>query len=383
LNIGIFTELFPPSVGGQEQRFAALADLLAMRGHRVTVLCVRYPTDAPATETLQSGVAVVRRPACVNYYKPLRGLLPRSPVGMVRFAIAARRLAKAQPFDAIFLNEWPVLHVLALPRRNRNRAIVDWCEIRQGMLFRFLQGMLPKLVAANTAVSTDVATGIRRTSGSPVVVIPSGIDMPRYRPAPEEHRRGILYVGRIVAHKNLLASVAVFEELCRRGYDEPLIIAGDGPDLDRLRDRIAASPFRANIKLAGHVSDERKVDLLAEAKVLLITSQREGFPRVVAEAMASGLPVVTARYPQNGTAAVVEEFGCGLCADPTPADLANAVQTVLGDWETWSAACRRRAPELDWSSLIQPFETLLRATAAAANETSFTRQPKGTSCESL
>jgi glycosyltransferase involved in cell wall biosynthesis len=43
------------------------------------------------------------------------------------------------------------------------------------------------------------------------------------------------------------------------------------------------------------VSDERKYELLARTRLLMMTSQREGFPRVVAEAMASGVPVVTAR----------------------------------------------------------------------------------------
>jgi glycosyltransferase involved in cell wall biosynthesis len=113
-----------------------------------------------------------------------------------------------------------------------------------------------------------------------------------------------------------------------------------------------------------------------------MTSQREGFPRVVAEAMASGLPVVTARYPQNGTVGVVEEFGCGVCADATANDLADAAQTVLGDWETWSARSHQRAASLDWSSLIQQFEALLIETAASARNPGLAQQTQGASCES-
>ena len=67
MNIGIFTELFPPSVGGQEQRFAALADLLASRGHRVTVMCVRHSIAVPTEETLPTGAYVIRRPFLAGF----------------------------------------------------------------------------------------------------------------------------------------------------------------------------------------------------------------------------------------------------------------------------------------------------------------------------
>jgi glycosyltransferase involved in cell wall biosynthesis len=105
----------------------------------------------------------------------------------------------------------------------------------------------------------------------------------------------MLYVGRITAHKNLSMPVEVFEKLCRRGHRESLTIAGDGPAFETLRRRAERSPYGARIELPGLVSDEPKHELLARTRLLMMTNQREGFPRVVAEAMASGVPVVTAR----------------------------------------------------------------------------------------
>jgi glycosyltransferase involved in cell wall biosynthesis len=382
VKIGFLTELFPPSVGGQQQRFAELANLLAMRGHQVTVMCIRDSAAAPVEETLPSGVSVIRRPTLQKYYKPLGGLLPRSPLGMLRYALAARRLTQAHRFDAIFLNQWPLLHILALSRRNRACSIVDWCEIRHGATFQIVQNLLPKRVAANTAVSSHVARHIRAVAPDRVLVLPSGITGTCYRIGAAAHRRGVLYIGRITGHKNLPLLIDAFEELCRRGYSEPLTIAGDGPAFETVRRRVDTSPYSARIELAGLVSDDRKSDLLASSRLLMLTSQREGFPRVVAEAMASGLPVVTARYPQNGTAGVVEEFECGLCAEPTPNDLADAAQVVLNDWDAWSARAHRRAASLEWSSLVQQFEALLSETAAASRDVSLSQQIQGASCES-
>ena len=382
MKVCFLTELFPPSMGGQQQRFAELANLLATQGHQVTVMCVRDSTASVVQETLANGVAVIRRPTLPHYNKPFGGRLPRSPWGMLRYALAARRLTLAHKFDAIFLNQWPLLHILALSRRDRACAVVDWCEIRHSTTFQIVQKVLPKLVAANTAVSTQVANHIRLHARGRVLVLPSGINGTCYRINPAGSRCGLLHVGRITGHKNLPLLIDAFEALCHRGYQEQLTIAGDGPALEAVRRRIDSSPCRSRIELAGLVSDEQKYQMLAGARLLMITSQREGFPRVVAEAMASGLPVVTARYPQNGTVGVVEEFDCGISAEPTANDLADAAQTVLDDWEAWSARSHQRAANLEWSSLVQQFEALLIETAASGRTSSLAQQTQGASCES-
>jgi glycosyltransferase involved in cell wall biosynthesis len=360
VRIGFFTELFPPSVGGQEYRFSELADALAGRGHRVVVLAVRHRRDLAGEEERASGVQVLRRPSVRNYCKPLGGLLPRSPIGIARYALAARRLMREQDFDAVFLNQWPLLHILALPGRDRPRAVVDWCEIRTGLLFRLLQRALPKMAGASTAVSTQVAQHIAARTNRPVLLLPSGIERSRYRSDPLERRQGLLYLGRLTAHKNLALLIDAYEELCRRGWREKLTIAGDGPELETVRARVRRSPFAARIDLTGLVSEERKQALLAGSRVLLLTSRREGFPRAAAEAMASGLPLVTARFPDNGTVSVAEEFGCGIAADPTAEAIARATETVVQDWMAWSARAVAGAEKLDWTILAEQFERFLR-----------------------
>jgi glycosyltransferase involved in cell wall biosynthesis len=300
---------------------------------------------------------------------------------MLRFALAARRLTQTQRFDAIFLNQWPLLHILALSRRNRERAIVDWCEIRHSAIFKLAQSVLPTLVAANTAVCTQVAHHIRAVSPGRVLVLPSGINGACYRMDAAASRRGILYIGRITAHKNLNLLIDAFEQLCTRGFEQPLTIAGDGPAVEAVRRRAESSPFNSRINLPGLVTDDRKYELLAGARLMMLTSEREGFPRVVAEAMASGLPVVTARYPQNGTVGVVQEFQCGLCAEPTAIDLADAAQMVLDDWDTWSTRSYHRASSLEWSGLGRQFEALLTETALTARDENLAQRIQGVSCE--
>jgi glycosyltransferase involved in cell wall biosynthesis len=359
VQVALLTELFPPSVGGQEIRLAEIADGLAARDHSVFVFTIKTRATMKAHEILPSGVQVIRDPFVPDYQRPPGSYFPRSPLGIARFALAARRWLARYQFDAIFLNQWPLLHALTLSRSDRKRAIIDWCEIRGSQPYRLFQNVLPRLVAANTAVSDDVAKHIAARTSVDTHMIPSGVVLERYRADAECNRRGILYLGRLSPHKNVPDLISAYNILCDGGYPDPLVIAGAGPDLSTIEACIARSSYASRIELTGAVTEERKIDLLARAKVLVIPSKREGFPRTVAEAMASGLPTVTTSYPGNGTVGVVQHFGCGLCAAPDPAALAGTIRMVLSDWSAFSQAALESAKRLDMNVILAQVESIM------------------------
>ena len=75
-----------------------------------------------------------------------------------------------------------------------------------------------------------------------------------------------------------------------------LDIAGDGPDRARLREIADASGARNRITWVGHLTDRvTYLDRLAAADVFVFPSPAEGFPKVVLDAFAVGLPVVATR----------------------------------------------------------------------------------------
>ena len=285
---------------------------------------------------------------------------------MVRYAFGARRWLARGQFDAVMMNQWPLLHVLAIRSRDRRRAVIDWCEIRQGLPYRLFQSVLPRLCAANTAVSKDVQMHIAARSRGPVLLMPSGIMAGRYEIGCPSDRRGLLYVGRLAHHKGVPMLVAAFTELRRRGHILTLTVAGEGPARPSIEAAIAASPYADDIALLGEVGEEQKRSLLANSKVLVLPSQREGFPRVVAEAMASALPVVTASYPGNGTVGVLREAGCGISANPAPVDIADAVEAVFAEWDRYSHLAALAAGRLDWEQLAAELAPFLQAAASGA-----------------
>jgi glycosyltransferase involved in cell wall biosynthesis len=131
--------------------------------------------------------------------------------------------------------------------------------------------------------------------GSRIVHPPIEVD--RFRPAtPGEY---YLVLSELISHKRIDTAVDVFSRL-----GLPLVVAGDGPDMRRLR-RLAAP----NVRFAGRVSDVEAARLLAGCKAFLMTGVEE-FGIAAVEAQAAGRPVI-ARYGGGALETVVDGVtGC-------------------------------------------------------------------------
>jgi len=261
-------------------------------------------------------------------------------------------------FDLLVYNQWPLVHIALAPACARKSALLDWCEVRHGFPYQFVQRLLPRMARMNMAVSPFVQKHISKVSGCTVDYIPSGLHSRYYRSRPRSERHSILYLGRITAHKNLPLLISAFEILKQKDYPGKLLIAGSGDALNALKECAAESTATKCIEILGLVSDETKINLLASAEILAISSRREGFPRVMAEAMASGLPIATVDYPENGTADMVRHYSCGAVSEPSAHQLADTILSILGSWESYSTNATARAPELDWDNLTPRIEAI-------------------------
>jgi glycosyltransferase involved in cell wall biosynthesis len=361
LRLAFLTELYHPHVGGQEIFFQELAEAMVRRGHSVDVYCITHDAALPARETL-NGVRIHRSQGSGIYPKPVIPALRRNWSDIVRYSAGVRRLGYGPPHDFYLLNQWPLLHVPALPRWARARSGIHWCEVRTTGPVCVLQKYLPRMVATNFAVGEAVAAEIGRQSGRALTVLPSGIELDRYRSADRSTRSGVLYVGRLAPHKNMPLLTDAFDLAVARGLVGDLTIAGDGPSRAEVAEYASRSRNAARIKVLGSVSEAQKIDLLSHASVLGMPSTREGFPRVIAEAMASGLPVVTPAFDENGGKDVVAQYGAGIVCGTAPADLADALLTAETGWDGFSRAGLDGATSLDWSGIAATFEARVRRT---------------------
>lgn len=362
LSVAFVTELYPPSIGGQQTRFEHLALGLTRLGDSVTVFCIDSEESSQPLE-LRDGVTVVRAPKLTRYERAGAFGVDRSIVGMLRFALRVRSELGRQAFDAVYFNQWPYLHVALARRRVRQVSGVDWCEVRGGPVHGLFQRVLPRMVAFNQSVNEWVAEQVGAASGCSVGYLPSGVDAQSFTGAASDERRGILFIGRFVENKNLPLLVDAYGVLRARGVAEPLHIAGDGPQREQVAAAVGrlAPAWRDDVTLHGTVDDAVKRRLLATSRVLAVPSLREGFPNVVTEAAASGLPVATTTSPLNGTSRVVVKYDIGTTGPATPDGLADAISRALDGFDDLSVRCRQVALDLDWDILARQLHDTLEA----------------------
>ena len=99
----------------------------------------------------------------------------------------------------------------------------------------------------------------------------------------------ILYVGRLIASKRVDLLIDAFEEVSNS--DWKLWIVGDGPEFNKLENKITNLKTRSLIKFFG--AKKNVGEFYSKAKIFAFTSISEGFPNVLIEAQSYGLPIIS------------------------------------------------------------------------------------------
>jgi glycosyltransferase involved in cell wall biosynthesis len=130
-----------------------------------------------------------------------------------------------------------------------------------------------------------------------VIVIPNGVDVHQFTPgmATSDRPLTLFSVSRLVPRKNLHVLIAAVELLAGEGHELALVIAGTGPERDRI-ERLAAASSGV-VRFVGFVDEQRKRELLTASDVFVQLSIREGLSIATLEALASGLPCVVSDLP--------------------------------------------------------------------------------------
>lgn len=220
----------------------------------------------------------------------------------------------------------------------------EWHEARTLVGFVPLWERTAERAARLLCVSKSTATELERRYPETVPrvrVALNGVDSD-LTPAPEgpaaettrrrfaQGRRYVLYLGTLEPRKNVETLVAACERLWsgRRSRPDLVLAGGVGWKTSSLHRRIARSPFRDKIHLAGYAPREVAGELYRAAEVFVFPSLAEGFGLPLLEAMACGVPVVASTAP-----ALVEVGGdAALYAEPTDTSgLARQIERALED----------------------------------------------------
>lgn len=125
-----------------------------------------------------------------------------------------------------------------------------------------------------------------------IYILPNVINMDEYRyDNTIEKEYDISFIGRLTYVKRLDIFFRVISEVVKEMPKLKVAMIGDGEDLEKAKSLVKEFNLENNVEFLGF-RDDIKV-LLNKTKVLLLTSESEGMPSVIIEAMACGVPIVT------------------------------------------------------------------------------------------
>jgi len=316
--------------GGAERVTSILVNRLASRGVAVTLFLMKPLTEH--SYTLAPEVTVVVVSEHMAAFTTGSGILYNLPR-----IFYIRRLVKRSGSSVLYTMMTPsnILGALAMigtrvqvvgSERNdpeKNPMTFPWRLLRR-LSYRFSSAII-----AQTSTSAEWLEQF--TFAKNVVVIPNPVEFPLARAnpvvdVPVVRKNMVLGVGRLCDQKQFTHLINAFEQLHREHEDWWLAIIGEGSDRDLLQTHIARLELCDRVRLIGRVGN--MADWYEKAGVFVLTSKYEGYPNVLVEAMAMGVPVISYDCP-SGPADLINDSMNGMLVPANDIDSLVVKMQVL------------------------------------------------------
>ncbi|MGR0218607.1 glycosyltransferase family 4 protein [Agromyces sp. ZXT2-6] len=224
--------------------------------------------------------------------------------------------------------------------------------------------------AVVTAPSEFVLDDLRRNHGLVGgTVVPNGVALDLRDDASDGRRaptgRYLLGVGRLGRMKGFDLLIDAFAR-AELPSDIRLVIVGDGPERDRLREAVARLSLGDRVRFTGRLDAEGVAHAMSNALAVVVPSRVEAFGIVALEAWRSGTALVMTN--RGGAPGFVRDGVDGILVDPEDRGaLAGALARVSSDEVLRSrlgAAGRSRVGEFTWARVARAYEELYAAASA-------------------
>ncbi len=367
---------YPPVViGGLGRHVHHLATELATAGHDVVVLS-RQPTATdphshPTSDRLAEGVRVIAAaedPHEFTFGADMMAWALAMGHAMVRAGLG---LSDWRP-DIVHAHDWLVAHPAVALAESFDVPLVStihateagrhsgWVTGPVSRQVHALESWLVResdsLITCSASMRDEISTLFGPDLGD-ISVIRNGIDTHGWPFAARPRRRGpaeLLYFGRLEYEKGVHDAIAALPRIRRSHPGTTLTIAGEGTQLDFLKEQARKHRVLKATNFVGMVDHSQLLALLHRADVAVLPSRYEPFGIVALEAAAAGAPLVTSNAGGLGEAVI--DGVTGLSHPPGDvAALAAAVRVALDSptaaAQRAEAARERLTSEFAWQTV--------------------------------
>ncbi len=346
----------------------ALREGLTERGHEVKIITPRPRKHAQPPD---DGIIFF---GTSTDFRTLTFTETTSQVSSTADAEEIDALLGAEQFDILHFHEpWnPLLSRQLLQRSTSVNIATFHAKVSEAMstrvllkiVYPYLKSVMQYLHVL-TAVSNSGAEYVAGMTNMPITIIPNGIDLSKYKEAPHQavpEDPTILYIGRLEKRKGAIYLLQAFRILQQDFPGAKLLIAGDGPERERL-ELLAEDLKLSNVTFLGFISEELKLQLMAEADLFCSPAvSGESFGIVLLESMAVGTVTVAGNNP--GYADLMEGVGGLSIVNPLDtAEFARRLALLLREpdlrklWQEWA---REYVQQFDYPNVIDQYESLYK-----------------------
>jgi len=349
MRIAFFTNCYKPLVNGVVTSISSLKEAYERKGHEVYVF-------APRVEDYIDQEKNVFRYRSINITSKVKYPLP------IPLSFKVKKVINEFNPDIVHIHH-PFLLSSAAIMYGKKLGIPKILTIHtQYEQYAYYVSPVPervtqeaiKMIISNLAYKIDCVTtpsdsmkkiienyGIKNR----IEVIPNAIHLISFKEDDElkrteikkkynlkEDSKIILFVGRIASEKSIdkvIKALAIIKK--RNSSKEKLLIVGNGPAMDELKQLTRSLKVEEDVIFTGTVSYEEIQHYYKMAYVFTIASTTETFGIVTIEALASGVPVVAVKAP--GAADILTDGLDGLLVDDDVEKIANALEKIIKEPE--------------------------------------------------
>jgi glycosyltransferase involved in cell wall biosynthesis len=344
------------ATGGAERIAVDLAIEQVKSGHDLHIYCISSEGEL-AQQAREAGVKVT------NFAKP--------PGLSLRTILAVARKLRGDRPEVVHTHN-PAAHYYgalaaffaSIPTilNTRHSPVSSWPRYNE----RYFEWLLP-LTSEVVFVSQharDMVEKQWRWCRKEAIVITNGVPTRKFRARhanPGANRPSFVFgtIGRLAPVKNHKLLIAAFRQVLESCRGARLRIVGDGPLRETLNRVVSEMHLSEVVSVEPSTLDTPGV--LTAFDTFVISSDSEGLPLVLLEAMAAGLPIVSTRV--GGIPEVISEEHVGWLCPPSDQDaLAAAMLTAYKARdlaERGRAACELASAKFDLSQMAEKYEQLM------------------------
>jgi len=289
--------MFIPSMGngGAERVIATLANVLSEKDYNITIITI---TSSESFYKLNKSVEIIGMGNFIERKNKLNkyGSLIKSAIQSYLFF---NRVIREKKPDIVlsFLTDTNIISLLSKPFHKTTPFIVsERAEPNvRNPFYRFLTKFLYPTADILVCQSNKVAEFFPEYSQKKIKVISNPINEESIpKGLPTERKKVIVGVGRLFPQKNFDLLIDSFYILQNDFPEHKLEIYGEGYLRKQLENKINKMGLNEKVFLKGIKKDVMKH--ISDAELFVMSSNFEGFPNALVEAMASGLPVISTDF---------------------------------------------------------------------------------------